>query len=153
MRWVVFTIFALLATATMAQEPASNRGTQPRNQLPAATAEPENAAAYAPPTPRENAGPSAADRGPAQRPFILASQTDNVGAEDNPPTVSNAPPEKIALDRKVQIRLVHDVDNDGKSKTSDEENHALAYEIKYINFGAVTQEQLEARRGHYFTIS
>ena len=27
------------------------------------------------------------------------------------------------------------------------------FEIKYINWGAVTQEQIDARHGHYFTIS
>jgi hypothetical protein len=32
-------------------------------------------------------------------------------------------------------------------------NHAIRFEIEYINWGAVTAEQLAARRGHYFTIS
>jgi hypothetical protein len=57
----------------------------------------------------------------------------------------------VALDKKIRISLIHDVDNDGSYKTAS--NHALQFEIKYINWGAVTAEQLEARRGHYFTIS
>ena len=33
------------------------------------------------------------------------------------------------------------------------DNHALQYEVTYLNWGAVTNEQLLARRGHYFTIT
>ena len=32
-------------------------------------------------------------------------------------------------------------------------NDSLIYEIKYLNWGAVTREQLRARQGHYFTIT
>jgi hypothetical protein len=152
MHWTLFLALVLIVpTVALAQEPAQGRSPQPRNQLPSPTAEPENAASYAPPEPMEEAGPSAADRGPAQRPFVLVSETDNLALEDNPPTVSNAPPEKIALDKHIRIPLIHDVQDDATYKGGS--NHALLFEIKYINWGAVTQEQLEARRGHYFTIT
>jgi hypothetical protein len=151
MRWMVFTGLALLLpTVARAQVPDENRSGQ-RDQLPAATAEPDNADAYAPPMVREDEGPSLADRGPAQKPFILASEPDDLASEDNPPTVENIPPDKVALDKKIHISLIHDVDNNGSYRSGS--NHALQFEIKYINWGAVTAEQLEARRGHYFTIS
>jgi hypothetical protein len=135
----------------MGQEPAENSSPQPHNQLPGATAEPENAHAYAPPSAPEKVGPTEADRGPAQQHFILASDLDNLALEDNPPTVGNLPHEQIALDKRVKISLIHDVENGGNFKAGS--NHALAFEIKYINWGAVTAEQLAAREGHYFTIS
>jgi len=47
--------------------------------------------------------------------------------------------------------LIHDVQNDGPVRNSD--NHALQFEVTYLNWGAVTQEQQLARRGHYFTIT
>ena len=152
MRWsVVITLALLVPTAALSQEPAQNRSPQPRNQLPTATAEPDNAQAYAPPAPRENAGPSDADRGPAQQHFVLASKADDLGTLADPPRVGNLPPEKIALDKRIKISLIHDVENGSDYKGG--ENHALLFEIKYINWGAVTREQLEARKGHYFTIS
>ena len=153
MRWTVVTALALsLPTIALGQStPAEDRSPQPRNQLPAASAEPENAQAYAPPDAPEELGPSLADRGPAQRHFTLASQLDALALEENPPAVGNLPPDKIGLDRRVRVSLVHDVENDRYYKGA--ENQALLFELKYINWGAVTLEQQEARRGHYFTIS
>ncbi len=149
MRWMVFTgLTLLLPVVALAQEAAQGHSPQ-RNQLPAPTAEPDNVQAYAPPAAREDEGPTSEDRGPAQQHFILATHTDTLAQEDNPPTVGNAPPEKIALDKRIKIALIHDVQNDGLSK--DTQNHALAFELIYLNWGAVTQSQLEARRGHYFT--
>jgi hypothetical protein len=142
---------ASLSAVARAQESTEDSSPQPRHQLPGPTAEPDNAHAYAPPAPVENEGPSAADRGPAQRPFILASETDALASEDNPPTVENLPPDKLALDHRIRITKIHDVENDSSYKFAD--NAALQFEIKYINWGAVTSEQLEARRGHYYTIS
>lgn len=150
MRRIVFTALALvLPTVLLAQEPAENHSPQPKNQLPAPTAEPDNANAYAPPVGNEDVGPTLEDRGPAQRHFVLASQLDNLALEDNPPTIANLPKEKIALDKRIRIPLIHDVENGGDYKAGS--NHALQFELQYINWGAVTQEQLLARRGHYFT--
>jgi len=154
MRWLVFIALSFSALA-FAQEPSSStspgHSPQPRNQLPTPTAEPENTSAYAPAAPREDEGPSAADRGPAQQHFILATMPDHLADEENPPTVNNAPPDKIALDKRVRIDKIHDVEDDSNYKGG--ENHALLYELTYLNWGAVTGEQLDARRGHYFTIS
>lgn len=150
MRRIVFTALALLpATLALAQEPSEDHSPQPRNQLPSATAEPENAQAYGPPTPNETIGPTDEDRGPAQQHFVLATERDTLEDEDNPPRVDNLPPEKVALDKKIKIPLIHDVDNGSNYRGAG--NHALLFEIKYINWGAVTQEQLLMRRGQYFT--
>jgi hypothetical protein len=150
MRRIVFTALALvIPTVLFAQEPAENHSPQPKNQLPSPTAEPDNAAAYAPPVGNEDVGPTLEDRGPAQRHFVLATETDNLASEENPPTIANLPPEKIALDKRIKIPLIHDVENGGAYRVGG--NHALQFELKYINWGAVTQEQLAARRGHYFT--
>ena len=142
--------FLLPATA-LAQEPSQNNSPQPRDQLPSATAEPDNVQAYAPPAASEEEGPTSADRGPAQRPFVLVSQPDDLASQDDPPRVGNLPPETLDIDKRIKTLLIHDVQNDSEYKGA--ENHALLFEIKYINWGAVTQEQLLARRGHYFTIS
>jgi hypothetical protein len=142
---------ASLSAAARAQETTQDSSPQPRHQLPGATAEPDNVGGYAPPQAGEQEGPSAADRGPAQRPFVLVSDTDALADEDNPPTVENLPADKVALDRRIKIAKIHDVENDSSYRSAD--NQALRFEIKYINWGAVTAEQLEARRGHYFTIS
>jgi hypothetical protein len=152
MRGIVFSALALLApTVALSQESAESKSPQPRNQLPAATAEPENAKAYAPPAAPEETGPTEEDRGPAQRHFIIASQPDDMALEDNPPAVGYLPPEKVALDKRIRVDLIHDVEDGSSSKGM--ANHAIRFEIEYINWGAVTAEQLAARRGHYFTIS
>ena len=151
MRWAVFIALTLsLPAIAVAQEPADSHA-KSKNSLPSSTAEPDNVQAYAPPEPIEQEGPTSSDRGPAQRPFVLATQTDKLALEDNPPVVGNLPVDKIALDRRVKIPLIHDVQDDGDYKGAD--NHAMNFEIKYINWGAVTAEQMLARRGHYFTIT
>jgi hypothetical protein len=150
MRRIVFSAVALLApTVALAQEPAEGKSVH--NQLPAATAEPENAKAYAPPEAPEETGPTVEDRGPAQRHFIIASQPDDLAQQDNPPAVGYLPQEKVAIDKRVKVDLIHDVENSTSSKGMS--NHAFRQEIEYLNWGAVTSEQVQARRGHYFTIS
>lgn len=150
-RAVIILLTLSLSVVARAQETTEDSSPQPRHQLPGATAEPDNARGYAPPEPAEEEGPTAEDRGPAQRPFILATETDTLANGDNPPTIENLPTEKVALDRRIKITKIHDVENDSTYKFAD--NQALEFEIKYINWGAVTGEQLQARRGHYFTIS
>jgi hypothetical protein len=60
-------------------------------------------------------------------------------------------PEKTSLDKRITVPLIHDIQNDASYTGMD--NHALAFEIQYLNWGAATNEQLQARRGHYFTIT
>jgi hypothetical protein len=152
MRWAVIIMLTLSLTMVgRAQETTQDGSPQPHHQLPGATAEPDNARGYAPPQAAEEEGPTAEDRGPAQRPFLLVSQTDTLADADNPPTIESLSADKYALDRRIKITKIHDVENDSTYKDAD--NQALLFEIKYIDWGAVTAEQLEARHGHYFTIS
>jgi len=119
--------------------------------LPTPTAEPVNGGNYDKPLPREQEGPSDADVGPVQRHFVRASQTDDLEETQNEDNAALAIHEKIAIDKKIKVPLIHDVQDD--SSYNGTGNPALAYEIKYINWGAVTQAQLRARQGHYFTIT
>jgi hypothetical protein len=153
MRRTVFTaaLALLISTAVQAQDEEPVSSPQPKGHMPVPSAEPENARAYAPPFAAPEDSPSAADRGPAQRPFVIADQMDNLASEDNPPTVGNLPPDNIALDRHIRVSLIHDVQND--SSYNGGSNSALLFEVKYINWGAVTNEQFAARRGSYYTIS
>ena len=152
MRGMVFSFLVLLVpTLGVAQDTQAIKSPQPRNQLPAPTAEPDNSHAYASPTPRERIGPTMEDFGPARHHYVIANQTDNLEQSDDPPRFGHLPKEKITLDPRIKISLIHDVENDSNYRGA--ENHALLFEIKYINWGAVTKEQLDARHGHYFTIS
>lgn len=120
-------------------------------QLPPATAEPANPQAYAAPVPPPKEGPSEADVGPVQKHFVRASALDDLAETQNADNASLVLHEKIAIDKRITVPLIHDVQNDGVYSGSD--NDALRYEITYLNWGAVTREQLMARRGHYFTIT
>jgi hypothetical protein len=163
MRWTSFFALAALLPMVAAHGQSETETAPPKpvktpTSLPRAKAEPENGQAYGAPVASERAGPSEADVGPAQKHFVRASTTDNLEALELTPDGDNAwdnaaqtIPEKIALDKHISVRLVHDVQNDGPRSSS--ENHALDFEVTYLNWGAVTQEQLLARRGHYFTIT
>jgi len=150
MRWTALLALAafLSASPAFAQSTPAPAKKQPKTptKLPEATAEPANGATYEPPAPREQEGPSDADRGPVQKHFVLASDPDDPGLDEN---ITNH--EKIAIDKRIKIPLVHDVQNDSSYRGAS--NAALLYEIKYLNWGAVTDEQMKARQGHYFTIT
>jgi len=156
MRWMALFALAAFLSATPAFAQTSSQTTPKKadkapKHLPEATAEPADNATYAAPTPREKQGPTAADRGPFQKYFVYASNPDEPGSEENAETANTPVHEKAALDKRIQVSLVHDVENDSDYKGAS--NPALLFEIKYINWGAVTDEQLKARQGHYFTIS
>jgi hypothetical protein len=156
MRWMaLIALAAFLPTGSaLAQTVAPTAPPKPvktPTQLPTPTAEPENPGAYAPPAPRELEGPSAADVGPVQKHFVRDSTTDDLAETEVNDNASLKIQEKIALDKRISVPLIHDVQNDGSYSGGD--NAALQYEITYLNWGAVTQEQLLARRGHYFTIT
>jgi pyruvate/2-oxoglutarate dehydrogenase complex dihydrolipoamide acyltransferase (E2) component len=144
----------LPAVSAFAQDETQTAPAKPGKtptQLPAPKAEPENPQAYAAPAPHEKEGPSAADVGPAQQHFVRASTTDDLAVTQNADNNSLKIHEKIALDKRISVPKIHDVQNDGPNGGGD--NHALKYEVTYLNWGAVTDEQLMARRGHYFTIT
>jgi len=156
MRWMSLIALAafLPAVSALAQtekQSAPPAPTKTPTSLPPAKAEPENNQAYAPPAAREKEGPTAADVGPVQKHFVRASTTDDLAETQNADNASLAIREKIALDKRISVPLIHDVQNDGPNSGAD--NNAMRYEVTYLNWGAVTQEQLLARRGHYFTIT
>ncbi len=156
MRWMALLALAAFLSATPAFAQTTSQATPPKTakapkRLPDATAEPADNAAYAPPAPREKQGPTEGDRGPFQKYFVFASNPDEPGSEKEPVTANTPLHEKVALDKRINVSLVHDVENDSDYKAAS--NQALLFEIKYINWGAITGEQLKARQGHYFTIS
>jgi hypothetical protein len=161
MRWMPLIALAAClpavpALAQMETETAPPKPVKTPTSLPTPKAEPENAEAYATPVAHEKEGPSAADVGPVQKHFVRASTTDDLAESPNADDAWDnaallATHEKIALDKRISVPLIHDVLNDGPNSNPD--NHALQYEVTYLDWGAVTEEQLLARRGHYFTIT
>jgi len=164
MRWIILIALAASMSALPASAQTDNQTAPPKpvktpTALPSAKAEPENPQAYLPPVAHEKEGPTAADVGPVQKHFVRASTTDDLAALAATPDGDDAwdnaairdAHEKIALDKRITVPLIHDVLNDGPVASSD--NPSLQYEITYLDWGAVTQEQLLARRGHYFTIT
>ena len=150
-RTVVLALLIGLPLTAWAVSTTPSKAPTPITHLPTPVAEPENGQSYTSPTPRTGTGPSAADRGPAQKYFVLAWETDNLATQDNPPIANVNPSEKIELDKKIRVPLVHDVQDDDSFKGGD--NHSIEYEITYLNWGAITQEQLKARQGDYLTIT
>jgi hypothetical protein len=119
--------------------------------LPTPKAEPANPEAYGAPLAREKEGPSEMDVGPVQRHFVRASTVDTTPVNDD--LYNNKAllvQEKKALDKRITVPLIHDVLNVGFISQG---NPSMLYEITYLNWGAITDEQLQARRGHYFTIT
>jgi hypothetical protein len=156
MRWtplIALTAFlaALPALAQTDTPTAPPKAVKAPTQLPRPTAEPEDSEAYGPPVSPPPEGPSAADVGPVQKHFVRASTTDDLDQTQNADNASLKIHEKIALDKRISVPLIHDVQNDGPNSGGD--NAVLRYEVSYLNWGAVTNEQLLARRGHYFTIT
>ena len=152
MRWLVLLSFSLLFSGIVAHaQPAPQEPTRPITKLPKPTAQPEFNPGYAPPSPVQEEGPSDADVGPVQKRFVRASKTDDLALTQVQDNASQDKHEKRAIDKRVTVPLVHDVQNDHSYNAKD--NHALDFEIKYLNWGAVTQKQLRARQGHYFTIT
>ena len=149
---------AVAAHAQVESQISPAKPTKTPTQLPAAKAEPADGEFY-PMLARKREGPSAEDVGPAQQHFVRASTLDNLEALSLTPNGDDAwdnaalrnRHDKIALDRRITVPKIHDVQDDGPNGTTG--NPALDYEVTYLNWGAVTQEQQLARRGHYFTIT
>ena len=133
-------------------KPAEPHPPHAPTSLPTPKAEPANDA-YGPPVERERSGPSEMDVGPVQRHFVRATTLDTVPVNDdlyNNKALKDATTEKTALDKRISVPLIHDVQNDGTLANG---NPSMQYELTYLNWGAVTNEQRDARRGHYFTIT
>ncbi len=58
----------------------------------------------------------------------------------------------VELDPKIGIGKVYDFLND-PDVTHAGRDQGISEEFKYYNYGAVTQAQLESRKGHYFTVN
>jgi hypothetical protein len=154
MRWMALIALAALSGETLVSaqtDQVAPKPTKTPTQLPRPRAEPEGGGTFAGPPPGTPEPPSAEEVGPVQKHFIRASQTDNLAATQLTDNATLAMPEKIALDKRVSIPLIHDVQNDGINSGKSGDNHSLAFELAYLNWGAVTAEQLQAREGHYFT--
>jgi len=156
MRWMAL----LVVTALLAAQPAlaqNASGQTPQKSpkaptaLPQPVAEPENSSAYEGPVASTPEGPSAADRGPAQKYFVLASQADDLATTEVADNKFVLAPQKMALDKRITVPLIHDIQDDATYHAAS--NHALQFEAEYLNWGATTSEQLQARHGHYFTIT
>jgi hypothetical protein len=159
----VLVSFADLVSAT-AQDSTSQTGTasttgaqtvpkrvRTPTSLPTAKAEPENGGNYLPPEKHRGEGPSEADVGPVQRHFVRADEPDDVADTEVNDNASLLIKEKTDIDKRISVPLIHDVQNDGDYSGAD--NQALRFELEYLNWGAITAEQRQARRGHYFTIT
>ena len=160
MRWTALIALAIFlpASPAWAQSTQSTQNTVPKlthtpTKPATPKAEPENGGSYAKPAPHEQEGPSAADVGPVQKHFIRASTLDDLEESENEDNATLAIHEKIALDKNIKVPLIHDVQDDSTYGSGTDKNPSIAFEIEYLNWGAVTQEQLRARYGHYFTIT
>jgi hypothetical protein len=155
MRWTpLIALTALLPLVpAMAQESpiAPPKPTKTPTSLPTPKAEPEGGASYGAPISEETPQPTPADVGPAQKHFARAFTTDHLAETQNEDNATLALHEKIAIDKHITIPKIHDVLDDGPGSGGD--NNAMRYEVTYLNWGAVTAEQLRARYGHYFTVT
>ena len=149
MRLKVF--LTLMALPACAAETDNGPKQVPIDHLSTPVAEPVDGGFYAPPPKPVDEGPTPQDIGPVQRKFALASGIDALTNTVNPRTANNEPPETVALDKRIHVPLVHDVQNDSTFRSAN--NDSLLYELKYLNWGAVTGEQKRARQGQYFTIT
>jgi hypothetical protein len=144
-------ILVLLAAGPLYASEPTGQTSQPIDHLPAPTAEPVDGSGYAPATTDTDESPTPQDIGPVQKHFALASDLDNVVADPNAPITNTVPGEPVALDKHITIPVVHEVQDDSSYRAA--ANDSLIFEIRYLNWGAVTNEQMRARQGHYFTIT
>jgi len=89
--------------------------------------------------------------------FLISSLTILPLGADEPSQASidstpvNPPEPPMALDPKVIVTKIHEVRND--ESYHPRHNDALQFEKDYWNYGAITAEQKEARRGQIYVIS
>lgn len=80
---------------------------------------------------------------PAPQQAVIEAPAETVYVEPKPMTEA---------DKNVRFGKIYDVIND-PSETAVGDNHPMAYEFKYFNYGAITKEELRNRKGHYFIIN
>lgn len=146
MRWIALIALAIAISGSLVPIQAANQTVHAKP-----TAEPDNDQTYAHPVPPEPDAPTDADIGPVLKHFVRATETDDLALTQNEDNAAQATHEKIALDKHISVPKIHDVQNDSTYRNTS--NQALDFEIKYLNWGATTLQQLRARQGHYFTIT
>src|SRR5579871_255100 len=113
---LVLTSAAVSAQSTDSSSSSSSKPKPPKapTSLPTPKAEPENPNLYAPPVRPAPEGPTEADVGPVQKHFVRASTLDaepvNDDLYDNHALATHT--EKQALDKRISVSLIHDVQND-----------------------------------------
>jgi len=126
----------LLCAETSEKKPKASGTAKP----PATTAAASSGAAAKPaPTPPAAKPAPAADSGPV----VIDTPVDAPYQEPLP---------MKEKDEHVAFGKIYDFVND-PDVTAVASNKPLEYEFKYFNHGAITQEQLKNRKGHYFIIN
>jgi hypothetical protein len=144
-------LLALLAVLPAYGAETTPATSQPITHITVPIAEPTNPEAYAPATSDYLPEITAMDIGPVQRHFALATQADKLATDPNAPVVDINPHEPMAIDKRITVPLVHEVQDDTTFRGG--QNDSILYEIKYLNWGAVTGAQVISRQGHYFTVT
>ena len=144
-------LLALLAVLPAYGAETTPHTSQSIDHIDTPVAEPDNPSSYAPATTDYSPQITAMDYGPVQRHFALATDTDHLATDPSAPVTDINPHEPIAIDKRITVPLVHDVQDDNSYRGG--QNDSLLFEIKYLNWGAVTGEQVQARQGHYFTVT
>jgi hypothetical protein len=144
-------LLALLAVSSAHGATTTPGTSQPITHLDTPSAGPDNPQTYAPATSDFVPEATPMDIGPVQRHFALATEPDNLLNDPNAPVVDINPHEPVAIDKRITIPLVLDVQDDQTYKGG--QNDSLLFEVKYLNWGAVTGAQLRSRFGQYFTVT
>jgi hypothetical protein len=144
-------LLALLAVSSAYGAETTPGTSQPITHIETPRAEPANPQAYAPATSDFVPEASPMDIGPVQRHFALATEADNLASDPNAPVVDINPHQPVAIDKRIAIPVVHDVQDDQTYRGG--QNDSLLFEVKYLNWGAVTGAQLRSRFGQYFTVT
>ncbi len=86
------------------------------------------------------------------RKFTIQYKLDTADQVQNSVTLQTLPKENFALNPHISVPSIHEVTTDSiyfKGLS----NPALVEEVHYLNWGATTGEQLDFRRGNYFTFT
>lgn len=93
----------------------------------------------------------ASDNASSSAPAPLPSSSPASPSSARPPVAPTREAVPATLDKKITVTKVHEVRNDESNHAHN--NDALQFEKEYWNYGAITKEQLEARRGQIYVIS
>lgn len=88
--------------------------------------------------------------------MVQAEEKIATATSDATPTETRRAPETVfkalpQIDPNIKVTKIHEFRNDNKYNAGG--NHALEFEQKYWEYGAITSEERLNRQGHYFVIS